>query len=156
MSAERKEFDLRTDIRDPLTGEIKTKQPYRLHQKGPNTTFERDGKFYYANGEEILTPDEVRKRKELEAKKLELEARVQERVKLNDEKRAKEEEAMRQLLAEDELKAREEELKASEDAKKQKEIEEEKKAFEESLNVSKDAAIRKELNKRGKGNARTI
>ena len=48
----RKQFDLVTHRRDKH-GKVKSKSPYRLHVVNGQQRFERDGKFYFPNGEEI-------------------------------------------------------------------------------------------------------
>lgn len=53
----KKAFDLRVHIRDPKTGFVTKKQPYRLHvNRERGTYYERDGKLYYPNGELVNPP----------------------------------------------------------------------------------------------------
>jgi hypothetical protein len=54
-------FDLRTEIRDPKSGMVLKYQPYRAHhfKVGPGEStvvYERDGKFYFADGTEAPDP----------------------------------------------------------------------------------------------------
>lgn len=63
-----KRFDLRTHIRDPKTGVVVKKNTYRLHIKNGVKIFERGGKKYHENGDEISAPVEAPK---VEAPKVE-------------------------------------------------------------------------------------
>jgi len=51
-------FDLVTHVRNPKTGMIEKKQPYRLKFVGGTIIYVRDGKNYSPNGEELLTKEE--------------------------------------------------------------------------------------------------
>lgn len=50
-------FDLRTTIRDPKSGKTVKEQYWTGHfNKSGEHVFERDGKFYYENGQEAPNP----------------------------------------------------------------------------------------------------
>lgn len=51
-------FDLRTEIKDPLTGVVLKRQPYRLVCEGANKYFIRDGKQYTEAGH-LMSPPKV-------------------------------------------------------------------------------------------------
>lgn len=50
----KKKFDLRTDIRDPKTGAIIKRQPYRMEvSRERGSIFIRNNVEYYANGDRV-------------------------------------------------------------------------------------------------------
>lgn len=53
MEAVSKDFDLVVHERDKRTGRVIGSNPYRLHCRGDIKIFERNGGFYFQNGEEV-------------------------------------------------------------------------------------------------------
>ena len=70
-------FDLRTQIRDPKTGQITKSQPYVFRTFGGTQIFTRDGRNYTPDGKEVVSREEEKKRVESERKAL-LDGKLQE------------------------------------------------------------------------------
>lgn len=62
------DFDLKTHIRDPKSGRVIASNPYVLRIKNGERVYERGGKRYYENGEEVKTPQQIAAEKAAEVK----------------------------------------------------------------------------------------
>jgi len=153
MSDEKKikPFDLRVHIRDPKTGEIVTKQPYKLVITGSKEFYVRDGRYFNADGSEAVTKEQVRQRAEAERARKAKEEQMAERVAERKAKLDEEKAIMAQLLKEDEEEAKNsEEMRLKAEAEVKAQEEEDAKIEAEKHNPIADKEEKKENKKASK------
>lgn len=91
-----KGFDYRVEVVGK-DGTLEKYQPYRMRIKGGKTVLIRNGRFFTPDGNEIITPEALKQRREFEKRVEERKIKIIEEQARKEEEKKLEEEAVRQI-----------------------------------------------------------